>query len=138
MGCSKLYENELTGTLPTELSLLTLHFSNFQITDNAGLCGTLVPLSNGLTEYSTSGTNLGTDCPTSSPTTAPTAPTSAPTVTTAAPTAAPTVTTASPTTVAPTVALPCCEVLRENPIFCCLERINAALFTNRCQECGTK
>ena len=62
-------------------------------------------------------------------TTAPTVTTTAPTVTTTAPTV---------TTTAPTVGLPCCETLRLNAIFCCLESRFPAMMARECQECGTK
>ena len=86
---------------------------------NAGLCGPLVSVGSVGTNYNCylngnsngcdgiHGTNLGNDCPTSSPTTA-----------------------------SPTSALPCCETLRENPLFCCVEARNPAFALSVCQECG--
>jgi hypothetical protein len=111
---------------------------------NAGLCGPLVNVGNTGTPpagYFNGwvGTALTTDCPTAAPTAAPTtlsptSPTAAPT--TVSPTVAPT---AAPTTAAPTTKpLPCCETLRLNPIFCCLESRFPAMMARECQECGTK
>jgi hypothetical protein len=34
-------------------------------------------------------------------------------------------------------SLPCCERLRQNPIFCCVEARNPELALSACQECGT-
>jgi hypothetical protein len=87
---------------------------------NAGLCGPLVSVGSVGTSYTNGigGTNLGNDCPTSAPTSAPTAPTSAPTS-------------------APTVGLPCCEDLRLNLIFCCMEARHPELAQSVCRECGT-
>jgi hypothetical protein len=61
--------------------------------------------------YGIVGTNLGNDCPTESPT-------------------------PPPPTASPNSALPCCEMLRENPIFCCLESRNPSFALSVCQECG--
>jgi len=77
-------------------------------------------LSNG---HGITGTNLGNMCPTVSPTVSPT---SSPTETTSSPTA----------TRSPTSIKPCCETLRENLIFCCMEARNPALAQSVCQECG--
>jgi hypothetical protein len=38
---------------------------------------------------------------------------------------------------APTAAKPCCETLRLNPIFCCLEKLNRTMMAATCQVCGT-
>ena len=91
---------------------------------NAGLCGAVVSVGTVGTSYNTDGTNLGNDCPTTSPTTS--APTVAPS--SAAPTAAP--------SSAPTSSKPCCEELRANPVFCCMEAHNPDLMRGVCQECG--
>jgi hypothetical protein len=118
--------NNLEGPIPTEFGLLTL--MNFMaVWNNAGLCGPLVSVGNVGTSYDsgTYGTNLGTDCITAAPTSGPT---SSPT------------TTMSPTTASPTTAsslLPCCEELRLNAIFCCIEARNPELAASICQECGT-
>jgi len=86
---------------------------------NAGLCGyRLVSAGPSVgTSYTggIGGTNLGNDCPTSSPT-----------ETTSA---------RSPTS-SPTSNKPCCDELRENPIFCCLEARKPAFALSVCQECG--
>jgi hypothetical protein len=111
-----------------------------QVYNNPGLCGPVVNLMderetphgeyiNGIAD-----TNLGNVCPTASPTSAPTVTTVSPT--TVSPTSAPTV---APTTSAPTTTpLPCCERLRLNSVFCCLEKLNRTLMAATCQECGTK
>ena len=110
------------------------------VTNIAGLCGPVVVLSTGAA-YTTTGTALGTYCPTS----APTAPTTSPTTvspttapTTSPTTVSPTATTAAPTASPTTTPLPCCETLRLNAVFCCLERINPRFLIDRCVECGTK
>jgi len=140
----RVYNNNLEGSLPTELELLTA-MQTFYVFGNAGLCGPLVDVGNvgytyGLLSngHHTSGTNLENACPTIAPTSTPT---SSPTETTSTPTAttaAPTETTSSPTaTRSPTSIKPCCETLRENLIFCCMEARNPALARSVCQECGT-
>jgi hypothetical protein len=92
--------------------------------DNVGLCGPLVSVGdvgtlyncdedidgNGCDSDGITGTNLGNACPTTSPTTVSENPSS---------------------------SLPCCEELRRNPIFCCLEARNPAFALSVCQECGT-
>jgi hypothetical protein len=81
--------------------------------NTAGLCGPLVSVGSLGTNYNYGvvGTNLGNDCPTDAPTPAP------------------------PTTASPTSALPCCNTLRLNPIFCCIEARNPELALSVCQEC---
>jgi hypothetical protein len=88
---------------------------------NAGLCGPLVSVGNVGTDYhcwlghnrgcpGIGGTNLDTACPSTAPTSAPTA-------------------TPPP--------LPCCEEMRLNPVFCCIEARKPELAWSVCQECGT-
>jgi len=94
-----------------ELTVLT----DLWLNDNAGLCGDVVSVGTVTTSYDTSGTALGTACPTASPT---------------APSAAPTATRS------PTSNKPCCDTLRENPVWCCIEpTLSAAAVARACQEC---
>jgi len=144
MRAFRVYNNNLDSSLPTELGLMTA-LTNFYVFGNAGLCGPLVDVGNvgytyGLLTngHHTTGTNLENACPTIAPTSTPTATTSSPTETTSTPTATTAAPTSSPTaTRSPTWSLPCCEKLRENPIFCCMEARNPALMLSTCQECGT-
>ena len=78
--------------------------------NNAELCGPLVSVGSVGTSYSggIGDTNLGNVCPTE-----------------------------SPTTVAPTSSKPCCEELRLNPVFCCLEARRPVFMSAVCQKCGT-
>jgi len=145
-----MQRSDLSGTIPTEFAQLTA-INNFYVQNNTGLCGPLVSVGTLGTSYNegTIGTNLGNTCPPPSPPSPPpppppspptAAPTSSPTnPATATPTSSPTATpTSSPTaTRSPTWSLPCCEKLRENPIFCCMEARNPALMLSTCQECGT-
>jgi len=94
-----LNNNDLTGSLPTELGLLTRMIDEgfgtpFNVENNEGLCG-LVPTLAETTPISTVGTSLGNPCTTSDPTSAPSAaPTVAPTASpTASPSGAPTAST---------------------------------------------
>jgi len=118
----------------------------FYVFGNAGLCGPLVDVGNvgytyGLlaSGHHTTGTNLENACPTIAPTSTPTATTSTPTATTSTPTAttsSPT-DTSSPTNPAADANKPCCEELRQNPVFCCIETKKPALAQSVCRECGT-
>ena len=87
--------------------------------NNAGLCGPLVSVGSVGTSYTEGigGTNLGNTCPTIAPTSSPTNP----------PTATPTA----------DANKPCCEELRQNPVFCCIEAKKPALAQSVCRECGT-
>jgi len=105
--------------------------TNFYVFGNAGLCGPLVDVGNvgytyGLLTngHHTTGTNLENACPTIAPTSTPTATTSSPT---------------NPATATPTADAnrPCCEELRQNPVFCCIETKKPALAQSVCRECGT-
>ena len=76
--------------------------------DNAGLCGDVVSVGTVTTSYDTSGTALGTACPTVSPT----------------------------ATRSPTSNKPCCDVMRQNPLFACMEERWPLMAQGTCQECG--
>ena len=81
---------------------------NRYLYNNAGLCGDLVSTGSVGTSYNIDGTNLGNPCPT-------------------APTAAP--------TAAPTSSKPCCDELRLNPVFCCIEARRPEFALSVCEEC---
>ena len=96
--------------------------------NNTGLCGPLVSIGSVGTTYGllsnghgTTYTNLGDNpenaCPTIAPTSSPT----------------------NPATATPTADAnkPCCEELRQNPVFCCIEAKKPALAQSVCRECGT-
>jgi len=113
----------------------------FHLFNNTGLCGPLVSIGSVGTTYDvgllrqghgTTGTNLENACPTIAPTSSPTNPATA--TPTSSPTARPT---SSPTaTRSPTSNKPCCDTLRENPVWCCIEpTLSAAAVARACQEC---
>jgi hypothetical protein len=112
--------NGLSGPIPTELVFLT-RLAWFSVYNNNDLCGPIVDggLNGGLGQnsrnygYYSNGigsTNIGNVCPTRAPTTTPTS--------------------------APTMSRPCCESLRENPVFCCIEARNPDFALSVCNECG--
>jgi len=98
--------------------------------NNAGLCGPVVSMGTVGTSYynGVEGTNLGNDCPTIAPSASPT---SSPTIpATATPTSSPTATRS------PTSNKPCCDVMRQNPLFACMEERWPLMAQGTCQECG--